>query len=126
MGVGKAVLVDCAQPIQRVAMGSGDVAEATAISPTEIMITGKGAGRNQPDYLGHSRRPPVLQRDGAAQRALMGDNLDAIRRELRTELPGQAIRVSYEQQQRFSARHGEGSDQLRRARCRLPRRRARW
>jgi Flp pilus assembly secretin CpaC len=42
--VGKAVLVDCAQPIQHVAVGASEVAEAEAISPTEIMITGKGPG----------------------------------------------------------------------------------
>ncbi len=42
--VGKSVLVDTAQPIQRVAMGVGDIAEATAISPTEIMVNGKAPG----------------------------------------------------------------------------------
>ena len=66
MTVGKSVLVDCAQPIQRVAIGLGDIAEATAISPTEIMVDGKAAGRNEPDHLGHPWRTPVFQRDGAA------------------------------------------------------------
>ena len=42
--VGKSVLVDCAQPIQRVAVGVGDIAEASAISPTEIMVDGIAAG----------------------------------------------------------------------------------
>ena len=42
VAVGKAVLVDCAQPIQRVAVGQAEIAEATAISPTEIMINGIG------------------------------------------------------------------------------------
>ncbi len=44
VAVGKAVLVDCAQPIQRVAVGQGEIAEASAISPTEIMINGKAEG----------------------------------------------------------------------------------
>ena len=44
MTVGKSVLVDCAQPIQRVAIGLGDIAEASAISPTEIMVDGKTPG----------------------------------------------------------------------------------
>ena len=38
------MLVDCARPIQRVAIGLGDVAEASAISPTEIMVKGKAPG----------------------------------------------------------------------------------
>ena len=42
--VGKDVLVDCALPIQRVALGSSEIAEASAVSPTEIMINGKIPG----------------------------------------------------------------------------------
>jgi pilus assembly protein CpaC len=93
--VGKAVLVDCAQPIERVAMGSGDVAEAEAVSPTEIMITGKGPGTTSlilwdihggRQFFNLTVRPNV---------GLTGDNLDNVRRELRTELPGQTIRVTY-------------------------------
>ena len=93
--VGKAVLVDCAQPIKQVAVGTGDVAEATAISPTEIMITGKGPGATSLiiwDIHGGRQFFNVTVRPSAG---LTGDNLDAIRRELRTELPGQTIRVTY-------------------------------
>ena len=42
--VGKSVLVDCARPVQRIAVGSGDLAEATAVSRSEIMINGKAVG----------------------------------------------------------------------------------
>jgi pilus assembly protein CpaC len=31
--VGKSVVLDCAQPVERVAVGLGGIAEATAISP---------------------------------------------------------------------------------------------
>jgi pilus assembly protein CpaC len=95
VAVGKAVLVDCAQPIQRVAMGLGDIAEAIAVSPTEIMVEGKTPGetsliiwdiRGGRQFFNVSVRPiPTIT----------SDNLDAIRRELRTELPGQAVKVSY-------------------------------
>ena len=93
--VGKSVLVDCAQPIQRVAVGLGDIAEATAISPTEIMVDGKAAGETSLiiwDIHGGRQFFNVTVRPLAT---VTGDNLDAIRRELRAELPGQAIRVSY-------------------------------
>ena len=44
VAVGKTVLVDCVRPVTRVAIGLGDVAEASAISPTEIMVNGKAPG----------------------------------------------------------------------------------
>ena len=93
--VGKSVLVDCAQPIQRVAVGVGDIAEATAISPTEIMVDGIAAGETSLiiwDIHGGRQFFNVTVR---AQPAVTGDNLDAVRRELRAELPGQTIRVTY-------------------------------
>ncbi|MEI9968332.1 MAG: pilus assembly protein N-terminal domain-containing protein [Terracidiphilus sp.] len=93
--VGKSVLVDCAQPIQRVAVGVGDIAEATAISPTEIMVDGIAAGETSLiiwDIHGGRQFFNVTVR---AQPAVTGDSLDAIRRELRAELPGQTIRVTY-------------------------------
>jgi pilus assembly protein CpaC len=93
--VGKAVLVDCAQPIERVAVGIGDIAEATAVSPREIMVDGKVPGQTSLiiwDIHGGRQFFNVTVR---ASSALAGDNLDAVRRELRTELPDQTIRVSY-------------------------------
>jgi pilus assembly protein CpaC len=93
--VGKAVLVDCAQPIERVAVGTAEVAEATAVNPTEIMITGKGPGTTSLilwDIHGGRQFFNVTVRPNAG---LAGDNMDNIRRELRTELPGQEIRVSF-------------------------------
>ena len=42
--MGKSVLVDLRAAIERIAVGSGDIAEATAVSPTEIMLNGKAAG----------------------------------------------------------------------------------
>jgi pilus assembly protein CpaC len=93
--VGKSVLVDCAQPIQRVAIGLGDIAEASAISPTEIMVDGKAAGETSLiiwDIHGGRQFFNVTVRQ---QATVTGDSLDAIRRELRAELPGQSIRVSY-------------------------------
>ena len=95
MAVGKAVLVDCAQPIQRVAIGLGDIAEATAVSPTEVMIDGKAPGETSLiiwDIRGGRQFFNVTVRPIAT---ISSDNLDSVRRELRTELPGQTVRVSY-------------------------------
>jgi len=94
--VGKTVLVDTAQPIARVAIGTGDVAQATAVSPTEIMVNGKAAGETSLiiwDIKGGRQFFNVTVR---ALATISNDNLDSIRRELRTELPGQTIKVSYD------------------------------
>ena len=96
VGVGKSVLVDFALPVERVAVGSGDIAEATAVSPTEVMLNGKAAGETS---------LIVWQRGGARQffnvqvhpsNFVVNDKLDSVRREIRSELPGQNLRVSSE------------------------------
>jgi len=80
--VGKTVLVE--------------VAQATAVSPTEIMVNGKAAGETSLiiwDIKGGRQFFNVTVR---ALAAVSNDNLDALRRELRMELPGQQIKVSYD------------------------------
>jgi pilus assembly protein CpaC len=94
--VGKTVLVDCAQPIARVAIGLGDIAEASAVSPTEIMVNGKTPGETSLiiwDIHGGRQFFNITVRP---MMTLSADNLDALRRELRTELPGQSIKVSFD------------------------------
>jgi pilus assembly protein CpaC len=93
---GKAVLVDTAQPIERIAVGSSDIAEATAVTPTEVMLNGKIVGETS---------LIVWQKGGGRQffniqvrpsNFATSDKLDGVRRELRTELPGQNVRVTAE------------------------------
>lgn len=96
VSVNKAVLVDIAQPIQRVAVGSGDFAEATAVSPTEILVNGKAPGETSlivweaggtRQFFNVTVRPSVTAAN---------DRMDALRRELRTELPGQGVQMTSE------------------------------
>lgn len=93
---GKAVLVDTAQPIERIAIGTSDIAEATAVSPTEVMLNGKTVGETS---------LIVWQKGGGRQffnvqvrpsNFTVSDKLDGLRRELRTELPGQSVRITSE------------------------------
>jgi pilus assembly protein CpaC len=96
VAVGKTVLVDCAKPVMRVAIGLGDIAEATAISPTEIMLNGKASGETSLiiwDTTGGRQFFNVTVRASASA---ANDNLDAVRRELRMELPGQTLNISSE------------------------------
>jgi pilus assembly protein CpaC len=94
--VGKSVLVDSAQPIARISVGLGDVAEATATSPSEVLVNGKtpgetsliiwevGGGRQ---FYNVTVRPSTY---------VANDRVEAVRRELRAELAGQDIHVNSE------------------------------
>ncbi len=94
--MGKAVLVDTAQPMQRVAMGSNEVAVATAVTPTELMVTGRGSGETSLIIWDNHGGRQFFTVKVHASTGLTGDKLDAIRRELRYELPDQTVRVSYD------------------------------
>ena len=94
--VGKTVLVDCVRPATRVAIGLGDVAEASAISPNEIMVNGKTPGETSLiiwDDRGGRQFFNVTVRSSAAA---LDTTMDAIRRELSIELPGQPLKLTTE------------------------------
>jgi pilus assembly protein CpaC len=94
--VGKTVLIDCARPIARVAIGLGEIAEASAVTPTEIMVNGKVPGETSLiiwDTRGGRQFFNITVRPSSA---VSTDNLDAIRRELAMELPGQPLKVTSE------------------------------
>jgi pilus assembly protein CpaC len=96
VAIGKSVLIDVAKPIQRVAVGLGDVAEATAVSPEEILVNGKTAGDTSLivwEAGGGRQFFNVVVRPSPG---VASDRLEGLRRELRTELPGQQVRVSSE------------------------------
>ena len=44
VAVGKTAIIDFTSPIKRVSVGLGDIAEASPVSPTEILVNGKAAG----------------------------------------------------------------------------------
>ncbi|HEV2132829.1 MAG TPA: pilus assembly protein N-terminal domain-containing protein [Terracidiphilus sp.] len=92
--VGKTVLVDCQYPVTRVATGLGDVAVANVVSSTEIMVDGRAAGQTSLiiwDNRGGRQffNVTVRPNDSSTQ-----DTLALVRRELRENLPGQALNVS--------------------------------
>jgi pilus assembly protein CpaC len=94
VGVGKSVLVDTAQPIKRVAIGLGDIAQVQAINPTEVMVNGKTAGEASLIIweVGGGRQFFNITVRGAS--AVPVERLELVRRQVKTELPGQAIKVT--------------------------------
>jgi len=96
VAVGKTVLVDIAWPIKRIANNMAEIADVHATSPTEVMVQGKTPGETSLiiwDTHGGRQFFNVTVRPNTSA---LNDHLDAIRRELRTELPGQSLKVSAE------------------------------
>jgi pilus assembly protein CpaC len=94
--VGKMVLVDTTWPIKRVANNMAEIADVHPTSPTEIMVQGKAPGETSLivwDTHGGRQFFNVTVRPSAAA---LNDSLEMIRRELRTELPGQNLKVTSE------------------------------
>lgn len=94
--VGKAVVLDLARPITRIVVGLGDYAEASAVSPTQVLVNGKAAGETTlilwdtgggRQFFNVTVRPSTFSSH---------DQLEAVRRQLRTELPGQDLSVTTE------------------------------
>jgi pilus assembly protein CpaC len=96
VSVGKSVLVDSAHQITKVALGSGDIAEATAVSPSEIMVNGKAAGETTLIIWETGGGRQFFNVKVSASIFASNDRMDSLRRELRTELPGQTVKVSSE------------------------------
>lgn len=89
--VGKSALVTSDQPIERVSVGYGEVAEAMAVGPREVLVNARAAG---------STSLIVWQKGGGKlffdvkvrpNPSAANDRLDAVRRQLQSELPGQEI-----------------------------------
>jgi pilus assembly protein CpaC len=96
VAVGKTVLVDCVRPTTRVAVGLGEIAQASVISPTEIMVNGKAPGETSLiiwDDRGGRQFFNVTVRTPASA---METSMDSVRRQLRTELPGQTLNLGAE------------------------------
>jgi pilus assembly protein CpaC len=94
--VGKSVVLDLARPVNRIAVGSAEVAEATAVSPTQVLINGKAQGETSVivwDVVGGRQFFNVTVRPSTLATS---DKLDGIRRQLRTELPGQTFKLTEE------------------------------
>lgn len=94
VGVGKSVLVDTAQPIRRVSIGLGDVAEATAVATTELMINGKAPGETSLIIWDVKGGRQFFNVSVHASTTQIADSLEGVRRELQTTLPDQRISLT--------------------------------
>jgi len=58
--VGKSLIIDSPLSIERIAYANDALLDAVAINSKEILVNGKGARGNLPDYLAEERQPPGL------------------------------------------------------------------
>jgi pilus assembly protein CpaC len=94
--VGKSVLVDCTKRVERVSVGLGEYAEATAVSPTEILVNGKAPGETSLIIWEAGGLRQIFNVSVRAGALVPPERLEAIRRELRSELPGQPLKITTE------------------------------
>jgi pilus assembly protein CpaC len=96
VAVGKTVLVDCAWPIKRIANNLSEIADVHPTSPTEIMVQGKAPGETSLIVWDTHGGRQFFNVSVRASTAVLNDTLDGVRRELRTELPGQPLKVTFD------------------------------
>ena len=92
--VGKTVLVDCQYPITRVATGLGDIAIASVVSATEIMVNGKAPGETSLIIWDTNGGRQFFNVSVRANDDGIENSLAVVRRELRENLPGQPLNVT--------------------------------
>lgn len=91
---GKSVVVDSAVPIDRVSVGFGDYAEASAVSPREVLVNGIKPG--QTSLIIWQKGGGKLFFDVTVEPSQFANDTKAsmISKQLRKELPGQKINIS--------------------------------
>jgi pilus assembly protein CpaC len=94
ISVGKTALIDFVRPVTRVAVGLGDVAEVSAVSPTEILVNGKAAGNTSLIVWEQGGTRQFFNVTVHISHFAANDSLSAVRREIEAELPGQSIDVT--------------------------------
>src|SRR5689334_6882185 len=102
--VGKSLVVDSPINIQRISVANGDLAEALAVNPREVLVNGKSAGETS----------MIIWQQGGNR--LFFDltirpstsKVSAIQQQIDREMPGQDIKVSFENDTAFV--HGTAKD----------------
>lgn len=96
VSVGKSVVLDMAKPVSQIAVGSSDIAEAQAVSPTQILINGHKVGETSVIVWDVSGGRQFFNLTVRQNLMIINDALDSVRRQLRAELPGQNLKVYQE------------------------------
>ncbi len=94
--VGKSVIITSDLPLERVSVGYGDIAEASAVSPKEILVNGKAPGSTSLIVWQEGGGKLLFDVKVKPNDFLANSRLNALDRQMAKELAGQAISVSLE------------------------------
>ncbi|MGB7190849.1 MAG: pilus assembly protein N-terminal domain-containing protein [Acidobacteriaceae bacterium] len=94
IAVGKTAVIDFAQAVKRVSVGVGDIAEASAVSPTEILVNGKTPGVTSLIVWEQGGERQFFNVTVHESRYASLDKMSELRRELHMQLPGQEVSAS--------------------------------
>ena len=102
--VGKSLVVDSPVNIQRVSVANGDLAEALAVNPREVLVNGKSAGETSMIIWQQGGNRLFFDLTIRASNAKVA----AVQQEIDREMPGQDVKISYENDMVFV--HGTVKD----------------
>jgi len=94
--VGNVVTVTSVPVIQRVAVGFGDVAEAAAVGPREVLVSGKAVGSTSLIVWQEGGGKLYFNVTVRPNTTATSIKLEGLRRELKQELPGQQVAATVE------------------------------
>jgi len=93
---GKSIILSSPVPIERVAVGFGDIVDATAVGPKEVLVSGRTPGETSLIIWQQGGNKLMFDVTVRPSRTTANNRIDAIRRELEKELPGQNVNVTFE------------------------------
>jgi len=96
VNVGKSLIVNSMKPIERVSVGLGEIAEATAVGPQEILVNGKAPGQTSLILWEVGGEKLFFDVTVQPSRFMADSRLETLRRQINRELPGQKIDPSVE------------------------------
>lgn len=101
LAVGKSMIIDSALPFERVAVGFGDIAEGSAISPRQVLLSGKTPGVTSLILWQEGGTRRFFDITVVASPFLVDRRVDGTQREIERELPGQKVSLSFENETVF-------------------------
>lgn len=93
---GRSLIIDCADVVERVSIGRESVADATVVSPKEILVSGKAPGETTLILWEKGGLREFVTVNVQPDSDLANNSLQHIRRLFAQELPGQNVKVASE------------------------------
>jgi pilus assembly protein CpaC len=94
--VGKSLIVNSAAPIERVAVGFGEIVDARAVGPKEVLLSAKAAGETSLVIWQEGGNKLFFDVNVRPNTSNLRAKIETVRRQIQEQLPGQGINVTFE------------------------------